>query len=286
MLSNKIFWSIILNQHIPDSHPALSGSTALMDYCGHFLKKNNLNYFQVIRVNQDGSTVVLTNRAEFTRFCIQHAIKSNVPLVYSSVNKEVVNASSYYFLWEPNLPIAPVAMVRNEFNMANGLTFVERFPTHYYMFAFAAPTENLAVLDFYLNNMDVIKSFIHGFKDQQQQLLKTVEKTPLILPAPLWDKNLENMLLNDSIMDNSQDKLKDESTSWRKIPVSFNGHDSYLTAQEYECIRLLPLGLSAKNIGRKLNISFRTVEKYFERIKARIGCSSKQELISLLTSIN
>lgn len=255
---------------ISDSHPMLTQSAALMEYCGHFLKKHDLNYFQVVRVNQDGSTVVLTNRADFTRFAIQHAIKANVPLVYSSVNKESLNANSYYFLWEHNLPTAPVAMVRNEFNMANGLTFVERYPRHYYMIAFAAPIENTRVLDFYLNNIDLIQKFIHGFKAQQQDLLQKVESQPLILPPPLLDENLEEML------------LPSKPNSCKRISVTFGGQKSYLTPQEYECIKQLPLGLTAKQIARNLIISHRSVEKYFERVKNRMGCSNKRDLIELL----
>jgi DNA-binding CsgD family transcriptional regulator len=255
---------------ISDSHPALTLSTPLLEYCGHFLKKYNLNYFQIIRVNQDGSTLLLTNQVEFTRFACQHAMKANVPLVYSCVKKEILNPSSYYFLWEPNLPAAPVSLARNEFNVCNGLTFVERFPTHYYMIAFAAPHDNHGILDFYLNNIELLRNFIQGFKEQQQEVLKTLESQPIILPPPLLDENLQEMLLKPHT---------------KRIQVLFKGQANYITLKEFACIRQLPMGRSAKQIGQDLKISYRTVEQYFERVKKRLGCTTKQDLIQLLANI-
>jgi LuxR family quorum-sensing system transcriptional regulator SolR len=255
---------------LSDSHPALALTGSLVEYCDHFLKKHNLNYFQIIRVNQDGSTSVLTNRADFTRFAMQFAIKANVPLVYSCVKKEIIDPCSYYFLWEPNLPAAPVAILRNEFNFANGLTLVERYSTHYYMIAFAAPQSNKGVLDFYLNNIDLLKNYIQAFKERLRDLLDTLESQPFILPPPLQDENLQDMLLSTT------------PQPPKKKSVIFNNQETYLTPKEHECIQQLSLGLSAKKIGQCLDISHRTVEQYFERAKIRTGCRTKQDLIQLL----
>lgn len=255
---------------ISDSHPSLTFSSPLMEYCGHFLKKHDLNYFQFLRVNQDGSIALLTNQADFTRFCIDHAIKTNSPMSYSCVKKEVIDPASYYFLWEPNLPVEPVAMVRNEFNITNGLAFVERFPTHYYMIAFAAPLSNKGILDFYLNNIDLLRNFIRTFKDHMHDALGILESQPIILPPALQDAHLEEMLLKTPL-----------NARQRKL-VIFNNRESYLTSKEYACITQLSLGLSAKKIGQYLDISHRTVEQYLERAKVRTGCRSKQDLIQLL----
>lgn len=260
---------------ISDSHPALTLSAPFKEHCDVFLKKHNLNYFQYIRVNKDGSSSLLTNKVDFTSFALQHAIKANVPLIYSCVKKEILNPNSYYFLWEPNLPVAPVAMARNEFNICNGLTFVERYPTHYTMIAFGAPHNNLGILDFYLNNIDILSNFIQEFKIKQSDVLQKLEGQPLILPPPQMDENLQEMLLKQSA------NIKNTK---KQYPVTFANRVSYITQKEYECIRQLPYGLSAKQIGRALNISQRTVEQYFERVRTRVGCSTKAQLIQLLFS--
>lgn len=278
--------------YISDSHPGLSLSGPLLAYCNHFLKRHHLNYFQIIRVNRDGSTALLTNQVEFTRFALQRAVKVNVPLVYSCLKKEVLDPSAYYFLWEPNLPAEPVAFARNEFNVCNGLTFVERYPTHYYMIAFAAPSDNHGILDFYLNHIEELRNFIRQFREEQASILRTLEAKPLILPPSQMDENFQDMLLPDeksiepqsAQMVNQIEKRQSDFRKNTRMPVNFRGFKSYLTFKEYNCIKLLPLGLSSKQIGTKLELSHRTVEQYFERARNRTGCASKSDLIELLSN--
>ncbi len=251
---------------LPISHPTIALSGPLKDYCDRFLKKYNLNYFQIIRVNDDGSTAILTNQPEYIQFVFSYAKKSDIPCIYSCLKeKEVLNPALYYFLWEPNLPSLPVSLAR-EFDICNGLTFVERFPTHYYMFGFATPSSNRGILDFYINNIELLQNFIRNFKEEQKKLLLTLESNPIILPAKQIDTNLQSMLLKNGY----------------KIPINFQNRSSYITMQEYHCLQKLKLGYSAKEIARFLNISPRTVEEYFLRIKSRTGCSKKQHLLHLI----
>lgn len=68
----------------------------------------------------------------------------------------------------------------------------------------------------------------------------------------------------------------------KRIPVIFLGRPGYVTSKEYQCISQLPLGLSYKQIANMLNLSHRTVEQYITRVKVRIGCRNRQDLIKLL----
>lgn len=54
------------------------------------------------------------------------------------------------------------------------------------------------------------------------------------------------------------------------------------TARELDCIKFTMSGLSAKEIARKLDISYRTVELHLEHIKRKLKCNSKLEMIAKL----
>lgn len=54
-----------------------------------------------------------------------------------------------------------------------------------------------------------------------------------------------------------------------------------LSYRELECFRHIILGMSAREISVELKISKRTVEEYVERIKNKLGCMNKREIISL-----
>ena len=73
------------------------------------------------------------------------------------------------------------------------------------------------------------------------------------------------------------------------LPVATNNpirHDliSQLTQREADCVNCLVKGLSAKETGKVLGLSHRTVEVYYEKIKAKLGCRRKVKIVSLLYS--
>ena len=54
--------------------------------------------------------------------------------------------------------------------------------------------------------------------------------------------------------------------------------DRYLTKREIEVLRFVVLGCTAKQIGQKLQISFRTVETYIGILKSKLACVSKGDI--------
>lgn len=57
-----------------------------------------------------------------------------------------------------------------------------------------------------------------------------------------------------------------------KIPI-------YLSKQQSHCLVLLMQGKTAKDIAGKMNLSYRTVQHYFEWIRKILSCASNKELI-------
>jgi len=53
-----------------------------------------------------------------------------------------------------------------------------------------------------------------------------------------------------------------------------------LTTRQIDCLYYLALGMTAKLIANKLNISSRTVEHYIETIKTKLNCYNRSELIA------
>lgn len=67
-----------------------------------------------------------------------------------------------------------------------------------------------------------------------------------------------------------------------KFSVACQNGYVLLTQRELDCLYFLLVGFSYKFVARQLNISSRTVEKYVERIKDKLGCASKDEIPSLV----
>jgi len=59
-----------------------------------------------------------------------------------------------------------------------------------------------------------------------------------------------------------------------------------LSSREYECLKGLAMGKTAKEISANLNISPRTVEAYISNLKNKTGYNSKSEMIALFWKNN
>lgn len=256
---------------LKDDHPTFTACADLNEFARPIFNKFNLNYFQYIKIFKDGSLSCATNIPEWQQFCYKHFWSNNKPVAYSSPpQSECLDPNKYCFLWEPNLPAEPVGFAR-EFNIHNGITFVERHADYYTMMGFAAPDNNYSVINTYLNNIDVFTQFINKFQQEQSDLIVKLDSNKIIVPDTQLDQNLTAMLAQD------QAKVR--------IPVCHKKINSYLTKREHECIKLLSKNFTNKQIARELSLSDRTVESYFNRIRQRFDLHSKLELIKLQQSI-
>ena len=52
-----------------------------------------------------------------------------------------------------------------------------------------------------------------------------------------------------------------------------------LSKREIECVYYLTRGMTAKEIGKKISLSNRTVESYLENAKSKLGCNRRSELV-------
>jgi DNA-binding CsgD family transcriptional regulator len=250
---------------LPDNHPTLARGNELKEMLESKFPNSPLTYFQHCKVHADGALSCVTSRSDWMETCF----KLNIRKAYSHINAEVIDKTNYWFLWDHNLFDAPLGLARNEFNIANGICFLERKPDCYYMTAFATNNMVTNALDYYLNNFDTLRNFIQHFRDAKSDLLTELDKKRIILEKPAQDPNKDLLLLDPSLQNT------------RKT-VYFGKRKSYITLQELECIKRLPLGKTAKEIARDLKLSHRTVESYFNRVMTRVGCKNKMDLISLL----
>lgn len=71
------------------------------------------------------------------------------------------------------------------------------------------------------------------------------------------------------------------NTPIHKFFLNVEGQDIALSLQEFKSLALLSRGKTAKEIGRALDISQRTVEGYIENVKHKVKISSRSHLIDL-----
>ena len=252
---------------IPEHHFYISCGYAIQEFSRPFFARHNINYFQFFRVYKDSSFIILTNQSGW----LSYAMNIKKMPVMSTIDAAVINPHSYNFLWDTYLPEEPLALAREQFNIANGICFVYRQKEWYELIAFATPKQRYAAVDRYFNHYHELQAFILNFRHNAKSLLNTAYAHRLTLPDVMKDKN-ENILLN-----NLAHPLTTQS-----YPVSFNAIKSYITPQELKCLHELAKGNTVKQIAQELDLSARTIETYLTRVKSRFDIAYRKDLIKLI----
>ena len=225
-----------------------SAAEDVQQLCKAFLLKSGLNYFQYGRVFSDGSTSFLVTHPEFVHARVK---QGRGPKTYFA--EEHLQKNEYFFLWDGNLPDEDTDLAR-QFNIYNGLCFIQRYKDYYNMFAFGSPGKNASIINFYLNHIGSLKLFIDIFQDQASLLIKEADEKRVVLPDSLKDKNTQQLLLAPSL----------------KKVITIGSKNIFFSNQEWRCWKELACGKTIKEIAQLLTISPRTVETYLQRVKLKI----------------
>lgn len=135
-------------------HPTFLLKEKVQESSQNFLNRFGFNYFQYLRCYADGSVGLLANDTDLFEFALG---KDTMPMAFSSFKEQHQASHSYWFLWDEELPEAPVRLMRETFRKHNGLTLVRRSQNYYDMIAVSSASELPNAGSFYLNKLKVIE---------------------------------------------------------------------------------------------------------------------------------
>lgn len=116
-----------------------------------------------------------------------------------------------------------------------------------------------------------------GFNAQGQAAIYLTDKQPL-----LNEKNEICGVIGVSIDITSQ-KIKLHSN----LTYDFCEENKtiFFTPRELDVFKYIIFGLTSKQIAKRLGLSFRTIEDYVEKIKIKLGCTSKSQITEAAISL-
>ncbi len=230
------------------------------------LSKLGITYFTFTRSFYDGSRVYLSSQSGIRNVDIylkkKHYLNGNTeckPEIYSD----------QVLLWST----APNQKIFDEcsriFGFDHGIFIFDPQENYCDIFSFATHSGNDRIINTYLSKMDLLKSFREYFRDKASHIIKQAENQKFIFPFN------ETLDIKRALID-----LEDSEILKPKSHPHY-----YLTNRQLACCSLLLKGKTAKEIGVNLNLSARTVESYFDIVKAKLDCKNKSELILKLSKI-
>jgi len=111
-------------------------------------------------------------------------------------------------------------------------------------------------------------------KKMEEELIKAREEAETALK--IYKNELAEIRSPDSMT--LQDLL--ERNDIKRYYIMGQSSEAYLTRREAECLAHLAKGKSAKQVGKILALSPRTIEFYLEKIKHKFSCRTQTELIA------
>lgn len=255
------------------------------------------SYFGYHKFYKDGYYMVLSSNLEFTQLWLDYNMNndfsndsdkkffiSNDKKNFLEKIKTTPRNSIYKYLW----PIhdkeqMPGLSLCNEFNMHYGIHLFYDTVEYLESFVFGSPIQGEAV-DLYLNHFYIIERFMTYFKNKAHYLINPVDRKKMAF-SPFYRKEvhkaMDNLDTNRNFIVNKKQFYA--STQLSKISLDSNP-DICLTKKEFECLYYLSLGKSAKEIAAILSISWRTIEKHLENIRAKYNF--QYDLIDLCNANN
>lgn len=262
------------------NHKFISASGLMRQICAP-LKHLKIHMFSYLKIFNDGSEINLSTHPEWIVDYYQ------LGLYQTSEFENSYQAQQKGFKWWPlESALAVFQHGREHFSSYYGLTYCLPQADGCVYFFFSTDAENYNQLEYYWNHLDLLEHFIAYFRDKSADLIKECEGSRLVLPAEFRQTPAKYLLQNN------ETEVAVDRQKFLTALMQHKGDALLLFLQDYEpltkrerqCLELLLQESTATRIAEKLNLSVRTVEDYLERIKSKLGCSTKQELIVRLTA--
>ena len=250
-------------------HPVFTQAQTLADICKP-LKRFNINLFSHVHISNNSEMTFLNNHPEFIEN--YYSKKYYHADIYAASH----NNFGEFLLWDSLTCTGKSnSMVKDavDFGHKQFFTLIEKDNTGTHFYYFATPSSSIAMNQVYLSNMDALKSFVKYLKSKTQasKELSAWKDIKLVIEKKHSDIELP--------VDHQFISADNKKEFYQDISHQLIGN-SNLSKTQFNCLHLLAMGFSAKEIAGKLNLSRRTVESYLAHVRQVYGCRNSKELIA------
>lgn len=265
-----------------DSYKAISLSQELCDLARP-LKVFGIHYFNHIRIFSDGSRVSLGTNGSWLKHFFDNAYYK-----IGNFSSKTSSLDYNYLLWKLLPSDGVLEVASKEFNIDNGITFIEKKQLHTDLYLFASTRNNDAVNNFYINNLDILKHFINYYNEKSRLLISSCVPDRLIqtTDAQLTKEQIVTEPHKKSIILSSCIDRFYSETIINKVRFNYSGKEIVISINQYQIIILLLKGYAIKEIAKALKLTPKTCQIYIDQTKSKFNCNTRNELLTLFRSNN
>lgn len=258
---------------------SLHSISQVKSICQPFLDKFEIVFFDFTRVYKNGTETILTSYPELIQSLYGlglYILPANVGFLGKTKNVLLLSSAI-----DNGINFELLNHVRESFAVDHILNIVEKKSDYLDCYSFGAHSKDDKMVNFYLNNMDILEKFILYFKSVASPLIKKADHSRMTLPTLLKPFYKEVLTYSDI---NATDTLNfiSNMVSHVKLELCIDKKIVKLSRRETECIIYLTSGLSIKEVARKLLLSPRTVETYIGNVKNKLKCDKINQIFDVL----
>lgn len=229
----------------------------------------NITMCAIIEVSKSGNVWVAANRPEIEEVYLENkCYKSDPEFAYSSNISEgfsIINAhKDLKYLWSDS-----ENSLGEKFDIKHGFYYTEKANSEIYRH-YVFLSDEREIYDVLVKNMPVVKEFVMYFRDINEKVIQEMQ-----------DRRFNLSEHKDTYFTQVKRPFK---TDKERLIILFHtlgllNKNEDLTDREFECLRYYCRGRTAKEIGKMLHISPRTVETYMASVKEKLEVHSRGELV-------
>ncbi len=226
----------------------------------------NIKHYGFFKVNYSGSYFFFGSHIEFSEYFIDEKFHVNYP--YFRNPKFIKEGISLPYTLQNQEFSKNLSLAKNRFGIHDSLLLIKKSKEGFEAFGFCLDISSESQIGLLLQELPLLKLFTKKFRGNNQSIFSHMEDCQV---------NLIDLLgpaFNQNCLQDPPSHARELLLKQMKIEIG-----GALTPREVEILRLLLKGYSAGQTARQLSRSHRTVEHHIERIKMKLLCSSKSELI-------
>jgi DNA-binding CsgD family transcriptional regulator len=231
------------------------------------LRQFGINFFNYLKVYNDGSIADLNNAPLMTEYFYY---KSKLYQSFSPI-ADRVSFEQGFILGSSFSKQDIFNIMRDSFDIDNVIFFITKQKDATSFWQFGSNAGNKKIVNFYLNNIELLKIFVTYFKDQNEKLLKQCDANKYKIVSI---DNKVQYFSDDSLYPYINDDVATIISQFKRYQTK----SPHLTQRELECLKLCLKGKTAKEIAQIMDISYRTVESHIVNMKKKLSCKKLSQL--------
>ena len=186
-----------------------------------------------------------------------------------------------YPLFSPGKPVNGEAMIAH--NLWNAISYYENSDDTFEAFNFFAGNDKEHLIPLIIKNEVFLRKYISYFREQFLPIIQQIDTSFFYeLDGNYHDNNASSFTLSLEAQKNFVNL-----TPISKYPILNNdGQKVFITETQANIIKEISIGTPFKKIANSLKVTDKTIELYWNRIKAKTGFQDKNSIITSFLKFN